>query len=134
MITDKQKGWVMHYIDTNNAAESARRAGYSPKGAYLQGHRMLRNDKIMEYKQKVVALIDAGRVLNIEDRKARLSELALEDNQSTTGVLARSPNIQAIDILNKMDKVYEQPTININDIKIQIIYEDTLEIGDGENV
>ena len=69
------------------------------------------------------------------ERLEILTNIARDKDIATgSGLPANSARNQAIDIMNKMDKVYEQPTININDIKIQIVYEDTPEVTDGQSV
>lgn len=40
-MTDRQLAFVAAYVATGNAAEAARRAGYSPKCANRIGHRLL---------------------------------------------------------------------------------------------
>ena len=53
----KQKKFIRFYLETGNATESAKRAGYSPKTAYSQGQRLLKNveiskDLVSELKSK----------------------------------------------------------------------------------
>ena len=44
-----QKAFADYYIETANATESAKRAGYSEKTAYSQGQRLLKNVEISAY-------------------------------------------------------------------------------------
>jgi len=48
MLTDKQERFAQAYILHRNATEAAKAAGYSPRSAYNQGYRMLKNDEIVE--------------------------------------------------------------------------------------
>ena len=58
-LNDKQRAWAVFYVETNNAAEAARRAGYKEKNANKQGSKNLHNEAVMalveEYKAKVVS-------------------------------------------------------------------------------
>ena len=45
-LTAKQAAFVQEYLVDLNATGAARRAGYSPNGAEVAGHRWLRNAKI----------------------------------------------------------------------------------------
>lgn len=47
-LTDKQARFVEEYIIDLNATQAAIRAGYSEKGAEVQGHLLLRNPKVAE--------------------------------------------------------------------------------------
>ena len=48
-LTPKQQAFADYYIETANATESARRAGYSERSAYSQGDRLLKNAEVSAY-------------------------------------------------------------------------------------
>ena len=48
-LNEMQKAFADYYIETANATESAKRAGYSEKTAYSQGQRLLKNVEISAY-------------------------------------------------------------------------------------
>ena len=48
-LNEMQKAFADYYIETANATESAKRAGYSEKTAYSQGQRLLKNVEISDY-------------------------------------------------------------------------------------
>lgn len=48
-LNEMQKAFADYYIETANATESAKRAGYSEKTAYSQGQRLLKNVEIYTY-------------------------------------------------------------------------------------
>lgn len=64
-----QKAFADYYIETANATESAKRAGYSEKTAYSQGQRLLKNVEISAYisermaKQGEKRVADANEVI-----------------------------------------------------------------------
>ena len=45
-MTEKQKRFVDFYVQTANATEAARRAGYSPKTAYVTGNENMHKPEI----------------------------------------------------------------------------------------
>ena len=45
-LTQKQAAFVQEYLVDLNATAAAKRAGYSPNGAEVAGHRLLRNVKV----------------------------------------------------------------------------------------
>lgn len=48
MCTNKQQVFVEEYLKCWNATEAAITAGYSERSAYSIGHRMLKNDEVLE--------------------------------------------------------------------------------------
>lgn len=68
-MTDKQTRFVAEYLIDLNATQAAIRAGYSPKTADREGHRLLRNAEIAQAVQKgkarqlETAELTAARVL-----------------------------------------------------------------------
>ena len=60
-LTEKQRRFVDYYVETGNASEAARRAGYAEKAAYRTGSENLR-------KPQVKAAIDA-RLKELEDKR-----------------------------------------------------------------
>lgn len=46
MLSFKRRKFVEEYLRCWNATEAAKRAGYSERSAYSQGHRLLKNDEI----------------------------------------------------------------------------------------
>ena len=47
-LNNKQRAFIEHYLVTWNASEAARRAGYSPRSARVNGPRMLSNAAISD--------------------------------------------------------------------------------------
>lgn len=48
-LTQKHQAFADYYIETGNATESAKKAGYSEKTAYSQGSRLLKDAEISAY-------------------------------------------------------------------------------------
>ncbi len=67
MLTPKQKAFADFYIDTGNATEAARRAGYSKKNIGENAAKTLKNTKVSAYIQTRLAEIDAGRIATADE-------------------------------------------------------------------
>lgn len=74
-LTEKQRRFVDYYIETGNASEAARRAGYAEKAAYRTGSENLR-------KPQVKAAIDA-RLKELEDKRIAKADEVLQFLTST---------------------------------------------------
>ena len=62
-----QQAFANYYIETANATESAKRAGYSEKTAYSQGQRLLKNDEVSAYISSRMAELEAKRVADANE-------------------------------------------------------------------
>lgn len=74
-LTEKQKRFVDYYIETGNASEAARRAGYAEKAAYRTGSENLR-------KPQVKAAINA-RLKELEDKRIAKADEVMQFLTST---------------------------------------------------
>lgn len=151
----------MEYFKTGNATQSALVAGYSKKNAVKIASENLTKLDIINRVQELRQKAEDASVMNVLERKQRLSEIArakltdfmelgqdgswvnlgaetpqggaiqeihsrteYDENGSKptvyTSVKLHSPT-QAIDLLNKMEKIYsEGNTVNIDNRKIEI--------------
>jgi phage terminase small subunit len=66
-MNEKQKAFADYYIETLNATEAAKRAGYSEKTAEVQGCRLLNNAKIKAYIKERLESKDAARVASQDE-------------------------------------------------------------------
>jgi len=97
-LTERQKRFVQHYARDPNALQAAKKAGYKSPG--VEGHRLLKNAKIVTALRSLTGKAEAKRIMSIEDRKKRLSEIANDSDKRTSMI--------ALDLLNKMEAVYIQ--------------------------
>ena len=67
MLTDQQKAFADFYLETGNATEAAKLAGYSEKTAYSQGGRLLKHVEVSAYIQERMAQQDASRVASADE-------------------------------------------------------------------
>lgn len=66
-LNEKQKAFADYYIETLNATESAKRAGYSEKTADVQGCRLLTNVNLQHYIQERLASKEAERIASQDE-------------------------------------------------------------------
>lgn len=61
-MNDRQKAFADYYIETGNATESAKRAGYSEKTAYSMGNENLKKPEIAAYIAERTAPTEQKRI------------------------------------------------------------------------
>lgn len=160
-LTQKQETFCIKYFELGNASQAARLANYSPKTAAVIGRENLLKPKIQERIQELRQRVEDDSVMNVLERKQRLSEIArsrltdfmelgqdgswvnigsetpnggaiqeihsrteYDDNESKptvyTSVKLHDP-MKAIDLLNKMDKLYtEGSTVNVDNRRVEV--------------
>ena len=69
-LTAKQRAFVDHYVQSWNATDAAKRAGYSERTAHVIGHENLRKPKIQTEIDKAVQ----SRVITRNEALARLAD------------------------------------------------------------
>ena len=74
-LTEKQKRFCDYYIETTNATEAAKRAGYSEKTAYAIGVENLRKPQIEEYIRTRLDQMDKERVASADEVLAYLTSV-----------------------------------------------------------
>lgn len=66
-LTIKQARFVDYYIQTGNASEAARRAGYSPKTSYSIGEENLRKPEIRQAVEKRLKELESQRIAETKE-------------------------------------------------------------------
>ena len=66
-LTPKQKAFCDYYIQTGNASEAARKAGYSEKTAPFIGAENLKKPKISAYIAERLAEVDKKRIADADE-------------------------------------------------------------------
>lgn len=101
-LNARQKKFAEYYAQSGNAAESARKAGYSEKFAAQNADKLLKNTKISEYIKQLSDELKDERIISAKDRQVILSEIAKNEKH----IEDTSDVIKAIDLLNKMTGEY----------------------------
>ncbi len=81
---------------------------------------------IEKVKARIAELREAAKsvkIANVQERQERLSTFLREDNYTKFG-RSRQSNIQAADVLNKMDKIYETAPTLVSNTTTNIIVMD----------
>lgn len=66
-MNERQKAFADYYIETNNATEAAKRAGYSEKTAYSIGNRLLKKVEIETYIKERLESKEVERVASQDE-------------------------------------------------------------------
>lgn len=82
-MNDKQKEFCEYYAECLNATEAAKKAGYSPKTAYSQGNRMLKNAEIVKYIKELQERAASVRIADITEVKETWTSLMRDEKQKT---------------------------------------------------
>ena len=74
-MTEQQKRFVDFYIQTANATEAAKRAGYSPRTAYSSGQRLLKRENIRRAIDERMDSLENERIIQTEEILVHLSDV-----------------------------------------------------------
>ena len=100
MLNARQKRFAEYYAQSGNAADSARKAGYSDSYAEHRTDEMLRNVEISAYIRELTEKSKDERIMTAKDRQVLLSDIARGSENEP------SDRIRAVDTLNKMTGEY----------------------------
>lgn len=78
-LCENRKNFCLHYIKTFNGTQSALRAGYSPKSAHVESTRLLKDDRVKRYLNKLKQQYDSTDYLDAKRVLARHKEIAFSD-------------------------------------------------------
>ncbi|MGG3625517.1 terminase small subunit [Bacillus gobiensis] len=102
-LTEKQKRFCDYYIETGNATEAARLAGYSQKTAKSIGQENLTKPYLKNYIAKKMAEKDAERIANQDEILAFLTAVMRGEltEQTLRGIGEGAQTIDDIEISGK---------------------------------
>lgn len=108
-LTLKQKAFADYYIETGNATEAAKRAGYSPKTAYRTGADNLRKPQISAYIAERQGKVEATRMMTIEEIQAfRAAVVRGEEKDAFDMEASLTDRLKAANDLEKALKIKEE--------------------------
>ena len=113
-MTSRQQRFVREYLTDFNATQAAIRAGYSPKGASVQGARLLVNAKVQAEVERLAQQKDDELGLSSERILHKIAQIAFSEDEETRD------SLRALDILCKTRGMYlrkpevEQEPVIIN--------------------
>ena len=114
-MTPKQQRFVKEYLTDFNGTQAAIRAGYSPKGASVQGARLLANAKVQAEVEQLAKQKDDELGLTNERILDKLAQIAFSDDEET------KDNLRALDLLCKSRGMYlRKPDVDQEGIVINL--------------
>ena len=121
-LTEQQKRFVQELFKNNhNGKQAAIAAGYSEKTAEVQASRLLRNVKVLEYKDKLIADLEKPTIATIEEileyytRVMRREEtehvvVTVKEKQSGWATNKETGKREKVTVEKETPKVIEIPT------------------------
>ena len=110
-LTDKQQAFCFEYIKDNNATQAAITAGYSKKGASVQGSLLLANIKIATEIRRLKDLelkdFHVTKSQLIEKTMGILNNMSADSMKENTR--AAGVALKAVEVLSKMLGFFESP-------------------------
>ena len=99
-LNPRQKKFAEYYAQSGNAADSARKAGYSESYSEHRTDEMLRNVEVSSYIKELTEKAKDERIMTAKDRQVLLSDIAKDGGNEV------ADRIRAVDTLNKMTGEY----------------------------
>ena len=141
-LTEKQKRFADYYIETGNATESAKRAGYSPKTARVIGQENLLKPAIKSYIDERLKEMDEKRIMKAEEVMQLLTAIARNEvtedvvvfNEGMTAIeqkgMSAKDRLKALELIGKRYAMWtDKQEINGSVGLVQIV--DDIPISDG---
>ena len=97
-MNERQKRFAEYYAQSGNAERAAVEAGYSPKYARGNAHKLVAVSCIADYIRELTEKAQDERIMTARERQAVLSDIARSGEDPD--------RIRAIDTLNKMTGEY----------------------------
>ena len=73
--------FVHEYMKTDNMTQSAIKAGYSPKTAYSQASRLLKNNRVQDYIVAIRERLDSDKIADIQEVMEYLTSVMRGDTK-----------------------------------------------------
>jgi phage terminase small subunit len=137
-LTEKQKRFADYYIETGNATESAKRAGYSPKTARVIGQENLLKPAIKSYIDERLKEMDEKRIMKAEEVMQLLTAIARNEvtedvvvfNEGMTAIeqkgMSAKDRLKALELIGKRYAMWteKQQVENITPVFLEDVPED----------
>jgi Phage terminase, small subunit len=138
-LNEMQKRFADYYLETGNATESAKRAGYSKKTARSQGQRLLTNVDIKNYIEERATKLDKKRIADVKEVMQFYSDVMRGEVKERFDVdAALGDRISAGKEIMKRFQVIEKTNaeleLELQKAKLDLLKAQTLKItGDDES-
>jgi len=127
-LTVKQEKFTLNLFSGMNESKAYAGAGYaqnSPATISANACRLAKNVNVLARLEELREKAASAKIMNVIERREKLSEIARE-KLYTKGTILRTGNLQAVEILNKMDKLYSdgaQVNIDNRSLTINVVSE-----------
>lgn len=113
----RHRAFAECYALTKNATKAAIEAGFSPRTAYSQGHRLLKNAEIQDLIQELQERASSERIADLDEIKEFWTRIMRSDEERTLD------KIKASELLAKVEGAFvERVAIDTSDREDVVIY------------
>ena len=134
-LSKKEEKFVIEYVRTGNATQSAINAGYSERSARQTACRMLTKDYILKAIDELVKEINSEKIADAEEVMMLLTEIARGETKEENVVVDKAGNVsivetrvkekervKALELLGKRYKLYTDKVEANVDGQVQVIF------------
>ena len=142
-LSKKEEKFVIEYVRTGNATQSAIKAGYSERSARQTACRMLTKDYILEAIDELVKQMNSEKIADAEEVMMLLTEIARGETVEQNAFIDKNGNpiivetkvkekerVKALELLGKRYKLYTDKVEASVDGQVQVVFEGEDEIPD----
>lgn len=121
-LTAMQERFAFNIASGFSQYDSYLKAGYSKDNSRavidINAHRLVNDNKIKLRINELQAPTETSKVLSVAERKEKLADIF---KRSIKDPISVRDGLQAVDLLNKMERVYSDAPVTINNTKILFI-------------
>lgn len=135
-LSKKEEKFVIEYVRTGNATQSAINAGYSERSARQTACRMLTKDYILKAIDELVKQINSEKIADAEEVMMLLTEIARGETTEENVVVDKQGNVsivetrvkekervKALELLGKRYKLYTDKVEASVEGQVQVVFE-----------
>jgi phage terminase small subunit len=127
-LTPKQKAFCEFYIETGNATEAAKKAGYKGQNLNRIGTENLSKLVIKEYLEKRINELDSKRIANADEVLEYLTKVMRGQEKDQFGLeIAIQDRTKAAELLGKRYRLFTDKVQVEGVLPVMIVGEDNLE-------
>lgn len=142
-LSKKEEKFVIEYVRTGNATQSAIKAGYSERSARQTACRMLTKDYILEAIDELVKQMNSEKIADAEEVMMLLTEIARGETVEQNAFIDKNGNpvivetkvkekerVKALELLGKRYKLYVDKVEANVDGEVKVVFEGEDDIED----
>lgn len=142
-LSKKEEKFVIEYVRTGNATQSAINAGYSERSARQTACRMLTKDYILKAIDELVKEMNSEKIADAEEVMMLLTEIARGETVEQNAFIDKNGNpvivetkvkekerVKALELLGKRYKLYVDKVEANVDGEVKVVFEGEDDIED----